>query len=255
MKKLLLALLAVASVGAANAQKGTWLTYGNVGVSTDNTSDNGALTKTKNLSWNINPGIGYQFGKHWTVGVQGGYASVQQEVTSYIAPNINSTQRTYRNNDWSVGLFARHTYYIGSMFFVYSQIDASYLAGANHRDVAIGATTAGPIYADTKQEFRGFGLGWTPAVGIFVHDGMALNFSIGGLSYSSTSTGYDAGEKLVTTNSFNFTWGRQFNFGVSKNMGCGHHMHHRRHHGGHMEPGMELRKSKKHSKDEDEDDE
>ena len=70
-----------------------------------------------------------------------------------------------------------------------------------------------------------------------------MNFSIGGLNYSTDKL-QDA---TYSTNTFNFTFGHMVNFGVSKNFNCGHKMH------SHHEPGDEVHR-RRADKMEDEDD-
>ena len=104
MKKLFLALLAVASVATANAQKNTFLLYGNAGVNTGKT-DNGAAVGTETeTAWNVSPGFGYQFNHHLTVGVQGGYNAWKNEVVN--TPSATSTiKNTATAREWQAGVF------------------------------------------------------------------------------------------------------------------------------------------------------
>ncbi len=81
----------------------------------------------------------------------------------------------------------------------------------------------------------------TPSLAINVHNGLALNFGIGGIGFRTVS--YDIAP--TTMSSFMFTFGQQVNIGISKNFGC------KSSHHGHHEPGMEMRKMKKHSSDDD----
>lgn len=113
MKKLFLALLAVGSITAATAQKNTILTYGNVGVFVHN-HDEGAGTETSATSWNINPGIGYQFNKDMTVGIQGGYR-YSEDVLKRPFAGISLTTQS-QMSEWTAGGFLRHTHCFSPMF-------------------------------------------------------------------------------------------------------------------------------------------
>ncbi|MBS1772565.1 MAG: porin family protein [Bacteroidetes bacterium] len=238
MKKLILALLAVASVGTANAQKNTFLTYGNAGVMWDKTDNGNLVGSTENTTWNITPGVGYQFNNHLTVGVQGGYGQNKTINNTVGAPSI---QNTMNNREWQLGAFFRYTQPLGGIFSMWTQLDLSYLSGKWSSEVI----TYGPAttVANSSDMYNGFQGSITPAIALAVHKGWALNFGIGGLAYRTTS--YD--KAPTVTNGFMVTFGQQFNVGVSRNIGCCMSKH-RAHH----EPGMEHRKMKKHDDDDDE---
>lgn len=245
MKKLILALLAVASISAANAQKNSILVYGDVGVNFDNT-DNGSKATTmsvKNTNWNIAPGVGYQISNHITLGLQGGYwfgktETQSQNVWTPAPPSSITTTDSWR--EWQIGAFGRYTMPLGGIFSMWTQLNASYVSGKVSMDT-LDFTTGRPLPLTAEDTYNGFQATLTPALAINVHNGLALNFGIGGIGFRTVS--YD---KAPTTQSnFMFTFGQQINVGISKNFGC------RSHHGGHHEPGMDTRKMKKHSSDDD----
>ncbi len=210
MKKLILALMAAVSVTAANAQEGSWLLYGNAGFSS--TSVSFAGTSVSTTSFNINPGVGYQFSKHSTIGVQGGFGS-----TTFPGVTADSTVSGY-----SAGAFYRYTHYFNKTFSFFGHANASYLG----QDM--GGLTA-----------SGFGLEITPALAINVHNGLALNFGFGGINFSTMDF------SGVTQTDFGITFGQQFNFGISKNFGC-------KKKSGHHDSSDEMRhKNMKESSDED----
>ena len=239
MKKMILALLAVATVGTASAQKNTFLVYGNAGVATNKT-DNGATVGTnENTFWNITPGVGFQFNKHLTVGLQGGYAS-QKGITNTFG--ATSMKNTGTNREWQLGAFFRYTQPLTGIFNMWTQLDLGYVSGKNTTE-AVTTTGAISTVTNASDMYNGFQASITPAIGINVHKGWALNFGIGGLSYRTITW-----DKAPTTeNSFRVTFGQQFHVGVSRNIGC--HCGKSR---GHKEPGMEHRKMKKTSDDDDE---
>lgn len=242
MKKLILALLATGAFVSANAQAGSILLYGNAGYSSVNDT---AKAQNNTRNWNVNPGIGYQINSCLTVGLNFGFGEQTYKT------NLPGTagDRTVMNH-YNVGIFARCSHAImgSKIFSAYGQLDLSYMGGY---------TTRGSVPSYDK--YTGFGGDLYPAIGVNCGHGVALNFGIGGLGYSSTTyTGHS-----TAATSFNVTFGQQANIGVSKNFG-GHKMH------GHHEPGDDTRRMddgdnddnggsskghKHHKKDKDGDDE
>ena len=222
MKKLFLTLLAAGSMAAVNAQSaGSILVYGNLGFYSGQDSSKG-----KSVGFNINPGVGYQLDKMWTVGLQGGYSA------NGYTPNGD---KKYNQSSMSIGAFVRHTHHISDIFSVFAQLDLGYMSGNETYD---GKDIPGA-------KWTGFGAMITPAVSVNVGKCWALNFSFGGLGYMSQNY---SGTPSVTTSSFNFTFGQTANIGISKYFSCGgHHMQH-----AHQEPGADTRKM--NTKDDDDDD-
>lgn len=220
MKKLILALLAAGSVATASAQQPhSILLYGDLGLTT--TRDT-VLDKT--TDWHAKIGVGYQFNHNWTLGVQLMWG--QDAFKS-------STGDKNTFNNYSVGPFVRYSHYIGrsETFFWYDQLDFDYMGGYH---------TAEGNPADYKH--TGIYVGLYPALGVNVGHGMALNFNIGGINY--TTDKYQGAPNAQNT--FNFTLGNQINVGVSKNFNCGHKMH------SNHEPGDEVHRRKAdHMDDED----
>lgn len=230
MKKIILALLAVATIGTANAQKNTVLVYGNVGISSDK-ADNGNGNEYKSLDWNINPGVGFQFTDNITVGLQGGIMSNFDEWRSPMAtPAVGWDRRAMENREWTAGAFFRYTYPVSKVFALFTQVDLSYVSGQDvmeneNRVVDNASNSVVETVTYNYDYYNGFQGTITPMVQVFVMDGMALNFSYGGLMYRTIS--YDtplspartASNGAVDQSNFSFTWGKQFNFGISKNIG------------------------------------
>src|SRR5690606_39511245 len=117
MKKLILAILAVGSVAAANAQKNSILVYGTAGVNTDN-SDRHGQTDTY-TDGHVMPGVGYQFTKNVTVGLQGGFWSMNTE--NRTGAGTTSVSTINEDREWQLGAFFRYTHYISNIFAVYGQ--------------------------------------------------------------------------------------------------------------------------------------
>ncbi len=222
MKKLILALLVAAgAITSASAQEPkSILVYGDVNLQTIRDA---SLMKT--TMWDASPGVGYQFNHNWTLGLSISWGQ-------YATKDSAGTKNT--DNMYRVGPFARYSHYIrkSETFFWYGQFDFDY-AGGYHTNEGNPATA----------KHNGIYTGIYPALGINVGRGFCMNFSIGGLNYSTDKL-QDA---TYSTNTFNFTFGHMVNFGISKNFNCGHKMH------SHHEPGDEVHR-RKADRMEDEDD-
>ncbi|RYE25249.1 MAG: porin family protein [Sphingobacteriales bacterium] len=241
MKKLFIALLAMASFTAANAQqKGSWLTYGDITFATskDKIGSSSAISNT-NTTFGINPGVGYQFSHHSTIGVQGGF-NIDRNVSSFNLGIINLELET-RTTSWGAGAFYRYTQPMGNIFFLYTQVNAGFMSSK-----LTTPDTTGTTVGDFETKMNGFGATVFPGIGVNVCKGFALNFATGGIAFSTTWGDQPKAFNPHNT-SFGLTFGRQINIGVSRNIGCGHKKH------GHMEPGMEMRKHKKEKDDEGDD--
>lgn len=280
MKKLILALLAVSTITAANAQKNSILVYGSAGANfdNDNMSQSNAPSITKpwtdvdvnNKSYFFAPGIGYQFNRNMTIGIQGAYSSAKTEwLQNQTHLNWPTAKTAIETDEWTVGAFYRYTKYLSTLFSVYGQVNAGYVQG----DVELSETVPNIFGANTLQtnastEYNGFQGEIFPAFAINVHKGWALNFGFGGIRYRSLS--YDSsptmginntgnplnpymGLRPDHSNQFDFTLGQQINLTITKNIGCGKI---KRSRGGNMDTGDDARRSgKDRDKDADEDDE
>ena len=186
MKKLVLGTVLMAGFAlASHAQKGSILLYGNVGISSTKEADD-----DKTSSFNINPGVGYQFTDNWTAGVNLGYGQ-----TKYNPSGIGATSTS---KEYNAGVFARYTKPLGNIFSIFGQANVGYV---------------GTDFDGGKS--NGFGANVFPAVALNVHNGFALNFSFGGISYETTKV-KGASE---SRNAFDLNFGQQAHIGVSKNFG------------------------------------
>ncbi len=211
MKKLLFTVLAIGSLATAQAQKGSILVYGNVGITSLNDGNDNHFS-----TWNVNPGVGFQVSNNFTIGIAGGY--FVDSAFKFKGVSDKDVQ-----SHFNAGIFARYSSNtIANIFSIYTQLDAGYMSGHE----AVGGTEV----KGTK--WTGFMVGITPAVSVNVCHGFALNFSFGGLSFMSQK--YDV-TGATSASTINFNFGKQMNIGVSKNFG-GHKAH------GHHEPGDESRK-------------
>ncbi len=183
MKKLFTLSLFVASFFVSQAQTGTVLVGGNVGIAT-NSDDQTSL--------NFNPFVGYQFNNNWTAGLAFGLASQKQD----------DAGDTYKTTALAVGPFVRYTHSISDIFSVFGQFEAQYVNAKSK----FNSTTVG--------EGNGFGLNLYPAVFVNVKNGFGLNFDFGGINYASVKPKGGSAE-----NAFQFNFGKTINIGISKNFG------------------------------------
>lgn len=239
MKKFILALLAVSTFATAEAQKNTILKYGNAGIYRDQ-SDAGAGNESRTFNWHINPGVGYQFTDHITLGLQGGFWSNFDE--NRTSPSANQWNRNaMENREWQLGIFYRYTHYFGNIFYVFGQLDLSYVSGQDvseneTRQVDFANNRIAETVIYNYDYYNGFMASYRPMIGMFIHDGFSLNFGFGDIAYRTTS--YDVpkstGNPTIDQSFFAFRFGQQFNFGASLNIKC-----HKK--TGNVKPGDDLR--------------
>ena len=238
MKKLILALFAVGAIATAQAQKaGSILIYGDAGYSTDKIVDNDGLPgavdeELKFSSWHFAPGVGYQFNHNLTVGIRFGIGQMKRTNDMGVGTDVNTM------NSMSVGPFVRHTHSFNKTFFLFNQLNLSYLS---HKDINDDGVAGTP---DLETVENGFGVNWFPAVGINFAENVALNFSFGGLGYHNLTADLP-GPGESKDSGFDFSFGQTFNIGISANIGV------RRGARGNMEPGMERRRMNDYEDDED----
>ncbi len=218
MKKLFLVLLAAATVGSASAQPNSWLLYGNVNVSSETDQ-----AKQVTTQWNITPGVGYQFDKNWTGGVNLSYGAAK------VTPDGQPASTDL--SSYTVGLFGRYTHNMGSTFFCFGQLDASYMSTKDN--TSGGFTTSGPVI-----------MLW-PAIGINVGKGYALNCALGGLGYSSMKS---SAPNATADNRFVLSFGQAVMIGLSKNFACKMHGNHKPGDDTHEMKGDDDDAPKKHRK-------
>jgi len=227
MKKLILAAIAVGSLTAANAQKaGSLLIYGDLGVSSHtSTFDDGIVrtpdTKVKDFGVHFMPGVGFQINNKLTVGLNFG--------VGFNKSSTDPATVVEKERMLGVGPFVRLTQPLSHTFFVFNQLNLSYLNGKKTTD------NPTPIF-DPIYTSNGFVANILPGVGVNFSKSLALNFGFGGLQYGFSKETNNVDAKVNKHSGFDFTLGRQFSLGISANIGgkkskgcCG-------------EPGSEFRR-------------
>ncbi len=227
MKKFFLAILAVGAVATAQAQKaGSILVYGSAGYNAyKNTNDDGlpgtADIVTRQRNWHFAPGVGYQFNKNWTVGINFGIGMGTERVNNGIITTED------RMRELEVGPFVRYTMPINKTFFIFNQINLGYLNGKSTWDDGIAGTP------DIENSYNGFAANWFPAVGVNFTKCMAFTLDFGGLGYANRKWDM-TGPQEISESNFNFTFGQVIHIGIQANLGG------KKHHG-RSEPGMDHR--------------
>lgn len=194
MKKMLV-VLALAMVSFANAQKGSVLVMGSIEYNSQNVSNSG--TETKANTFGFAPKVGYQFHQNWTAGIEAGVGTTKRE--------FGNTEN--KINKFSLGGFLRYSKPLNQTFSAYADLGVGY---QNEKQT----NTIG----NTSRINKGDGLyvGVTPAIFINVNKGFGLNFNIGGLGYNNLNFDGINGDGDNVKN-FNFTFGKAFSVGISKN--------------------------------------
>lgn len=193
-KNLVIAALAMFSF--ANAQKGSILVMGSVGYTTQKSGHNDLANKYSYFSFL--PKVGYQFHENWTVGLEGGFSTVEDKT---------STVYKSKTNAFSLGGFLRYSKPLNQTFSAYADLGLGY---QNSK-----VTSRNGLF-NTTNKGDGFYVGVTPAIFINVHKGLGLNFNIGGLNYGSMNFNGDNGNSNDRS-TFDFTFGKAFSVGISKN--------------------------------------
>lgn len=228
MKKLILSALLIGTAATAvNAQSiaNSVLVYGDLSYTT---TKDAADNKTR--VFDFHPGIGYQFNDYVGAGIMGNIGTNRVR--------LNNQKEWNYTNTYGIGVFVRSTMRLNRIFAMYNQLEAQYIGGAT-----------GNTGTNTTSNYNGFRASLTPAIAVYVHDGLALNFGFGGINYETTK----AAGAVKGDHQFNVTWGSQVNIGVSKNLMCGR-MHRKHHRGGMMmNHGSRIEKEDMKDKDESED--
>jgi hypothetical protein len=233
MKKLMLLVIAFCSAASVYAQPHTWLVYGNAGF-TQSSNGYNTYPQGKNTNWNVAPGIGYQFNKHLTIGLQGSYGHQENAGDPYLAiPSYNNYYYYgygYGTTiSWTAGAFFRYTQNVGKIFFLYGQVNMAYLYSKLH-DVPYYYTVNGNAVSSTEPigpKADGFQANMFPGIGARVYRGLALNFAVGGINYTNINQQIDGYGNNKSSN-IAITFGQQASIGISDNFN--YHMHHRKHH-------------------------
>jgi opacity protein-like surface antigen len=270
MKKLILSLLVASSAASAFAQTdltGGILLYGTGGYSSSRGSDRtevggvGLTTDRPRVrNFIVAPGIGFNVNNHISVGLNLGYVGGK---TNFDASGLDvGDVEELKTREFSIGPFVRYTQMLGEHFFVFGQLNASYLNGRSENDLF-------QVSRSEEDRWNGFSASYFPAVGIMFSKDAALSFNIGGVGYTYRKYDLDNGgipnvENTAKESDFAISIGQQFNLGIQKYIGCGRGNHRMKGHREMMddtrmmdtkdeeeESDMPKRKSRRSNNDED----
>lgn len=189
MKKTILSTIILLSLAVGTqAQTGSILLYGNIGITSSNNSDN--FSASKETTSLLNLGVGYQLNSNWTAGLN-------FEYTNYNADGVTEA--------YIIDPFIRYAKPISSIFSIYGQFQAGYA----HSSIS-------PNPNDDRA--GGFNAQIFPAIFINIKNGFGLNLNFGGIQYISLTEKDNTGLS-ATNKTFSFTFGQGVNFGISKNFG------------------------------------
>jgi Outer membrane protein beta-barrel domain len=186
-----LVVLALTIASFANAQKGSVLVAGNIGY------NNSSRGTGESSNFSFSPKVGYQFTDNLTAGLESTIGNSKS-----VSSNNNSFTSTV--NTFNLGAFLRYSQPIAGIFSIYGDLSAGMLSNKD--------SSNNPGSVDVKS--NGFYAGVTPAIYMDINKGFGINFSIGGLGYSSVKSDATGAESL---NNFNFNFGSAFALGISKN--------------------------------------
>jgi hypothetical protein len=212
MRKSLLTIGAVFLLAFVYAQKGSILVAGEIGfnsaknpISSVGPSFSTGDAKFSNFSFS--PKIGYQFNNHFTVGIESnvgfGKSTSLAQIFTPSGPTFTYVDNT--TNILDIGAFLRYTKSLGGAFSIYSDFSAGMLSGKSSQSLG------GPL---AENKYNGYYTRLVPAVAIDLKNKLCLNFSIGGIGYDTRKPNFSG---LKATSNFDFNFGKQLNFGISKN--------------------------------------
>lgn len=211
MKKVFL-ILTLVTFGIVNAQKGTILVGGNFSYkSVKNPVDEfyfQAPGGGKTTTFEFSPKVGYQFSNSFTVGIEASYG--KENRTDMSTASINNGQQFVTPVDveiskFNLGAFLRYSKTFSGPFSAYADLSSGMISGKATRTL---------LGLPGENKYNGFYAGITPAVAIDLKKNLLLNFSFGGVKYSSVKSEFFDSN---STSSLEFDFGKQISIGISKN--------------------------------------
>lgn len=183
----------------AQVQKGDFLVGGNVGVNSTTQKIDGSDDKTTATRFNISPKVGYALSDKWMVGVfvGAGFSNEKEE--------DGATTVKEKTHMITPGVFVRNYHMLGeSKVAIFGEANVAY--GFGSTKVEDTKTASGNILEANV----------VPGITYFVTKRFMLEGVFGGITYrNETSKPEPAGEPKSTTSTFDFSFTKQFQVGVS----------------------------------------
>ena len=167
----------VSGAWSVSAQPNTLLVYGNGLINSQR------LPTGNTYSYAFAPGVGYQWDKNWTAGLN----------LDFTQSNVNTPITST-----AFGPFVRYTIPLAGPFVFYGQLNTNYI----HSNL-------------DGVRYQGVQAMLFPAIGVDLKNSFALNFAVGSISFSSQGAIGGPG----TLSNFNFGIASGAGFGLSKNFG------------------------------------
>lgn len=183
----------------AQVQKGDFLVGGNVGVTSTTDKTEGTDAKETTTTFNVSPKVGYALSDKWMVGVF---------VGADFGTNKDKTGATTTKTSYHVvapGVFVRNYHMLGeSKVAIFGEANVSYGFGSSKTEST--KTGSGNVLEANV----------VPGITYFVTKRFMLEGVFGGITYrNETSKPEPAGEPKRTISTFDFSFTKQFQVGVS----------------------------------------
>lgn len=204
MKKVILTVVAIFTFGFANAQDASTSTGGKgfqkgdvflSGTVAFGSTKNGGI---ENTSLQVTPKLGFFVAEKFAIGPQIGYAT-----TTETKANSAGAYEKERTNAIQLGAFARYYGMPASDFSFFVELGANYSS----------ATTDPEVGNDVKT--NGFNIRLAPGFNYFVSDHIAIEASIGALSYETSKADNASDSRTsfgLNVNSANINFGLVYKF-------------------------------------------
>lgn len=181
----------------ANAQKGTVLIGGFVGIrSTENLSNGG---NQKFNSYVFNPKVGYQFSTSWTAGIETTIGNSKNKST------LSGISTENKTDIFNIGGFLAYSKPLTGVFYGFAKLSTGLQT----------EKLSNNTIASTSIKSNGLYIGLEPGIYVDIKKGFGLNFFVGGLRYNTLK---NQETDSTTKKDLDFTFGKVFKIGITKNL-------------------------------------
>lgn len=181
----------------ANAQKGTVLIGGFVGIRSTENLSNGVNQKFN--SYEFTPKVGYQFSNSWTAGIETTIGNSKKKSTT---TGISTENKT---DIFNIGGFLAYSKPLTGVFYGFAKLSS----GLQTEKLSNNTIASTPIKSN------GFYIGLEPGIFINLKKGFGLDFFVGGLRYNTFK---NQQTNTTTKKDLDFTFGKVLKIGITKNL-------------------------------------